>query len=137
MEKVQNKQVEESTKKNPEMHYLWWHDNRGHKRFSAGRAFYSVDNGDFCVHINLLETSSKNGMRDEYYLKPVLSTNESIYFRLEKVIHKNDRTLRVCVGEGIKNSQTNGDIHIQIEPLTGVNKKLILKLDEKKEQVNE
>ncbi|MDH4468004.1 MAG: hypothetical protein QE271_08100 [Bacteriovoracaceae bacterium] len=136
MQTLQMAQIQVQTTKRSEMFYLWWYDKNTNKKFCAGRAFYSDAQGDFSLFINLLESGNKSAKRDEYYLRPTETTNDLVYFRLEKVVHKNDRTHRFCIGEGFQSKMTNGDIHIHIEPLTGFNKKLILSLNEKKEQIH-
>lgn len=129
--------VKEEAPKNQDMFYLWWFNRNTNKKFCAGRAFYSDKQGDFCLLINLLESSSKENKRDEYYLRPAQVSDESIYFRLEKVVHKNDRSHRFCIGEGFQSKNTSGDIHINIEPLTSFSKKLILSMNQEKDKSNE
>jgi hypothetical protein len=120
--------------KNPNMFYLWWLNKTTEKRFCAGRAFYSEKNGDFSVFINLLESSTQEGRKDELYLRPVQVTEEHIYFRLEKVVHRSNKSHRFCIGEAFQSKKTNGDIHIHIEPLTGFNKKLVLSMSKQKDK---
>lgn len=114
------------TKKNRNMHYLWWVNQNTQKRFCAGRAFYSETTGDYALFINLLEASSNEGRRDEIYLKPIQSTDESIYYRIEKVIRRDGKKHRFCIGEAFKNESTKGDIQMNIEPLTSYSKKLVM-----------
>lgn len=118
---------------NPNMHNLWWVNQKTQKRFCAGRAFYSEKTGDFALFINLLEASSNEGKRDELYLRPVKLTEDSIYYKLDKVIHRNGKTLRFTIGEAYQNKHTQGDIHILIEPLTNFYKKLVINLTENRE----
>ncbi len=115
------------------MHYLWWVNQKNQKRFCAGRTFYSEKTGDFSLYINLLETSSGEDKRDELYLRPVKLGEDFICYRLDKVIHRNGRTLRFTIGEAIQNKETQGDIHIHIEPLTNFYKKLVINLTENRE----
>jgi hypothetical protein len=132
---LQQVQIQET--KNLNKYNLWWENPKTNKKFSAGRAFYNEDKGDFCLLINLLESSAKDSKRDEYYLRPAQVTEDCIYFRLEKVIHKKDRSHRFCIGEGFQSKTTNGDIHIHIEPLTSFSKKLVLSMNQEKEKSNE
>jgi hypothetical protein len=118
---------------NPNMHCLWWVNQKTQKRFCAGRAFYSEKTGDFALFINLLEASSNEGSRDELYLRPVKLSEDSIYYKLDKIIHRDGKTLRFTIGEAYQNKHTNGDIHIFIEPLTNFYKKLVINLTENKE----
>ena len=118
---------------NPNMHYLWWFNQNTQKRFCAGRAFYLEKSGDFSLYVNLLEASAIDGRRDEIYLRPVKVSEDSIYYKVDKVIYREDKTLRFTIGEAFQNKQTNGDIHILIEPLTNFYKKLVINLTEKKE----
>lgn len=119
-------QTEKQT--NPNMHYLWWANLKTKKQFCGGRAFFSEKTGDFQLFINLLEGSSHDGRRDEVYLRPVNVSEESIYYRLEKIVRRNDRAMRFCIGEAFQSKLTNGDIHIHIEPLTNPYKKLVINL---------
>ncbi len=118
---------------NPNMHYLWWVNSKTQKRFCAGRAFFSEKTGDFALFINLLEASSSETKRDELYLHPVKVSEDSIYYRLEKVIRRDGKVMRFCIGEAFQSKQTNGDIHIHIEPLTNFYKKLVINLTENRE----
>lgn len=118
---------------NPNMHYLWWVNQKTQKRTCAGRAFYSEKTGDFALFINLLETGSNEGNRDELYLRPVKLSEDAIYYKLDKVIHRDGKALRFTIGEGYQNKNTQGDIHILIEPLTNFYKKLVINLTENRE----
>lgn len=118
---------------NPNMHYLWWVNQKTQKRFCAGRAFYLEKSGDFALYVNLLEASATDGKRDEIYLRPVKVSEDSIYYKVDKVIYREDKTLRFTIGEAYQNKNTNGDIHINIEPLTSFYKKLVINLTENKE----
>lgn len=137
MQLLQIQEQSEPETKNQNMFHLWWVNRNNDKRFCAGRAFYNEKNGDFSLLINLLESSSKEPKRDELYLRAIQASEDQVYFRLEKVIHRPNRTLRFCVGEGFQNKTTGGDIHINIEPLTGFNKKLVLSLNPKKDGSHE
>lgn len=121
---------------NPNMHYLWWVNLKTQKRFCAGRAFYLERSGDFSLYVNLLEASATEGRRDEIYLRPVKVSDDSIYYKVDKVIYREDKTLRFTIGEAYQNQNTNGDIHIIIEPLTNYYKKLVINLSEKQEVKN-
>ncbi|MFY7991928.1 MAG: hypothetical protein ACOVP4_01440 [Bacteriovoracaceae bacterium] len=121
---------------NPNMHYLWWVNQKSQKRFCAGRAFYLEKSGDFSLYVNLLEASAIDGRRDEIYLRPVNVSDDSIYYKVDKVIYRDDKTLRFTIGEAYQNKQTNGDIHILIEPLTNFYKKLVINLTENREVKN-
>jgi hypothetical protein len=120
-------------KKNSNMFHLWWVNKKTQKKFCAGRAFYSDKNGDFTLFINLLESSSADGRKDELYLRPVEVTEDQIYYRLEKVVHRNNKSMRFWIGEAFQSKRTDGDIHIHIEPLTGYTKKLVLCITKPKE----
>lgn len=120
-------------KSNSTMFYLWWINKQTKKRFCAGRAFYSEENGDFSMLINLLETSSKDGIKEEIFLRPIQVKEDNVYYRLEKVIRKGNKSHRFCIGEAFQNANTDGDIHINIEPLTGQGKVLVLSLTEQSE----
>ncbi|MFP5386033.1 MAG: hypothetical protein ACLGHN_08150 [Bacteriovoracia bacterium] len=128
-----NKMSSSNTKSN--MFYLWWLNKHTKKRFCAGRAFYSEGNGDYSVLINLLETSSKDGVKEEMFLRPIQVKEDNVYYRLEKVVRKGTKSHRFCIGEAFQNANTEGDIHIFIEPLTNAGKVLVLSLAEKTEQV--
>jgi hypothetical protein len=121
--------------KKSNMFYLWWFNKQTKKRFCAGRAFYSEENGDFSILINLLETSSKDGVKEEMFLRPIQVKEDNVYYRLEKVIRKGAKSHRFCIGEAFQNASTEGDIHILIEPLTHSGKVLVLSLTEKSEQL--
>ncbi|MFZ4713620.1 MAG: hypothetical protein ACOYL6_07915 [Bacteriovoracaceae bacterium] len=121
---------------NPNMHYLWWVNQKSQKRFCAGRAFYLEKSGDFSLYVNLLEASAIDGRRDEIYLRPVNVSDDSIYYKVDKVIYRDNKTLRFTIGEAYQNKQTNGDIHILIEPLTNFYKKLVINLTENREVKN-
>lgn len=118
---------------NPNMHHLWWVNQKSQTRFCAGRAFYSEKTGDFSLYINLLESTAINGKRDEIFLRPVNVSDDSINYKVDKVIYRDDKTLRFTIGKAYQNKQTNGDIHILIEPLTNFYKKLVINLTENKE----
>ncbi len=118
---------------NPNMHYLWWVNQKTKKRFCAGRAFYLEKSGDFSLYVNLLEASAIDGRRDEIYLRPVKVSEDSIHYKVDKVIYREDKTLRFTIGEAYQNNLTNGDIHILIEPLTNFYKKLVINLTENRE----
>jgi hypothetical protein len=60
-------------------------------------------------------------------------SSSSTYYRLEKVIYKQDKTIRVCIGEGFQGEDHEGDIFIRLEPLTGHGKTLTLSLKSTKE----
>ena len=128
--------VNTSKKNKSEMFYLWWFNKQTKKRFCAGRAFYSEKNGDFSVLINLLETSSKDSLNEEIFLRPIQVKEDSVYYRLEKVIHKGSKSHRFSIGEGFQNVSTDGDIHILIEPLTNSGKVLVLSFGEKSEAIS-
>ncbi len=125
------------TTKNKNMYYLWWVNQNTQKKFCAGRAFYCEQTGDYALFINLLEASSNDGRRDELYLKPIQASDGSIYFRLEKVIRRDAKKHRFCIGEAFQSEKTNGDIHVHIEPLTSYSKKLVLVLGVNKGAENE
>jgi hypothetical protein len=118
---------------NPNVHNLWWVNQKTKKKFCAGRAWYLDRTGEFVLYINLLEASATEGRRDEIYLRPVKLTETSIYYKVEKVIYKEDQALRFPIGEAFQNKHTNGDIHIRIEPLTSFNKRLVIDLTENRE----
>lgn len=118
------------------MHYLWWVNQKTQKRFCAGRAFYLDKSGDFALYVNLLEASASNGRPDEIYLRPVKVNEDSIHYKVDKIIYREDKTLRFAIGEAYQNQHTNGDIHINIEPLTSFYKKLVINLTENKEVKN-
>lgn len=134
MNTTQQKINHSQENKAPNMFYLWWLNKNSKKRFCAGRAFYSEKSGDFSMLINLLETSSKDGLKEELFLKPIQVTDSSVYFRLEKVVHKGNKSHRFCIGEGFQNVNTEGDIHIQIEPLTHSGKVLVLSMSQQTEE---
>jgi len=115
------------------MHQLWWGNTKNDKKFSAGRAFYCESKGDFALFINLLEESAEFGKRSEVYLRPVQMSSSNTYYRLEKVIYKHDKSIRVCIGEGFQGEDHEGDIFIRLEPLTGNGKTLTLSLKSTKE----
>jgi hypothetical protein len=119
------------------MHQLWWGNTKNDKKFSAGRAFYCEGKGDFALFINLLEESAEYGKRSEIYLRPVQMTCNATYYRLEKVIYKQDKTIRTCIGEGFQGEDHEGDIFIRLEPLTGNGKTLTLSLKPTKESSND
>ncbi len=118
---------------NPNMHHLWWVNQKSQTRFCAGRAFYSEKTGDFSLYINLLESTAINGKRDEIFLRPVNVSDDSINYKVDKVIYRDDKSLRFTIGKAYQNKHTNGDIHILIEPLTNFYKKLVINLTENKE----
>ena len=118
---------------NPNMHYLWWVNQKTQKRFCAGRAFYLEKSGDFVLYVNLLEASATEGRHDEIYLCPVKLTENSIYYKVDKIVYRDDKTMRFTIGEAYQNKHTNGDIHILIEPLTNFYKKLVINLTENNE----
>lgn len=122
-----------SHEKSSNMHQLWWGNNKNDKKFSAGRAFYCEGKGDFAMFINLLEESCDAGKRSEIYLRPVQMSSTQTYYRLEKVIYKHDKTIRVCIGEGFQGENHESDIFIRLEPLTGQGKTLTLSLISAKE----
>lgn len=115
---------------NPNMHYLWWLNQKTQKKFCAGRAFYLEKSGDYALYINLLENGSDEGRKESFYLRPVNLTHDCIYFKLEKVIQKDGKSMRFCIGEGFQSEKTSGEIHIHIEPLTNFDKKLVINLSE-------
>ena len=118
---------------NPNMHYLWLVNQKTQKRFCAGRAFYLEKSGDFVLYVNLLEASATEGRHDEIYLCPVKLTENSIYYKVDKIVYRDDKTMRFTIGEAYQNKHTNGDIHILIEPLTNFYKKLVINLTENNE----
>lgn len=123
--------------KSSNMHQLWWGNSKSDKKFSAGRAFYCEGKGDFALFINLLEESAEVGKRSELYLRPVQMSSSNTYYRLEKIIYKQDKTIRVCIGEGFQGEDHEGDIFIRLEPLTGNGKTLTLSLKPTKELSND
>ena len=135
MKLVQVQQFAQEEKQS--VYHLWWFNKSTNKKFSARRAFYSDLQGDFSLLINLFENSRKEGRKEEYYLRATSCANGCTFYTLEKVIHKNERRLRFCIGEGFQSKHTGGDIHIHIEPLTGYSKKLVLCLNEQKGNGNE
>jgi hypothetical protein len=136
METITQNQEQETKTQNPNMFYLWWLNKNTQKLFCAGRAFYSENTGDFSLMINLLETSTGGNKKDGIYLRPIQSNESHVYFRVEKVIHKGDRSHRFLIGEGFQSIETDGDIHIHLEPLTSFNKKLVLTMTPKKDETN-
>jgi hypothetical protein len=123
--------------KNPNLHRLWWVNQKTKKKFCAGRAFYLEKSGEFVLYVNLLEASATDGRRDEIYLRPVKVSEESIYYKVDKVIYRDDKTLRFTIGEAYQNKYTSGDIHILIEPLTNFFKKLVIDLTENRKESSE
>lgn len=124
---------QDAPKKSTNMHYLWWGNSKNDKKFCAGRAFYCEGKGDYALFINLLEESSENSKRSEIFLRPVQMSCTSTYYRLEKVIYKQDKTIRVCIGEGFQGEDHEDDIFIRLEPLTGNGKTLTLSLTSSKD----
>lgn len=134
MHSTQQNTNQSQENKTTNMFYLWWFNKNSKKRFCAGRAFYSEKSGDFSMLINLLETSSRDGLKEELFLKPIQVADSNVYYRLEKVIHKGSKSHRFCIGEGFQNANTDGDIHILIEPLTHSGKVLVLSLGQQPDE---
>jgi hypothetical protein len=129
--------METENTKNQNMYYLWWVNQNTQKKFCAGRAFYREEYGDYALYINLLETSSTEGRRDEFYLKPTETMDELIRFNIIKVFRRNEKSYRFCIGDGFLGKKTAGDIHLHIEPLTSYGKRLVLSLNQTEGKKND
>lgn len=112
--------------------YLWWVNPKTGKRVHAGQAYYNSERGDYALVISALEVSYQNKKPFEIYLRPITTSNNSIYFRLEKVIFTRGSHKRLTIGEACLNNSTKGDVHISIEPFTNPFKQLVLTLSANK-----
>ena len=96
---------------------LWWLDQQTQKHFPAGVAFHDEKFGEYRLKIDMHP-------ENQYYLRPLNSTNDLINYRVEVVIKKNGKFhQRKLVGEGYSSTGTNEDIIITLGPYS---KKLLL-----------
>ncbi|MFT6631894.1 MAG: hypothetical protein ACJAS4_001855 [Bacteriovoracaceae bacterium] len=96
---------------------LWWLDQQTNKYFPAGVAFHDEKYGEYRLKIDMHP-------ENQYYLRPLNSTDDQINFRVEVVIKRNGKFhQRKLIGEGFSNTETNGDIIMTLGPYT---KKLLL-----------
>ena len=113
--------------------HLWWLNTKTNKRVHAGLAYFNEEKGDYSLVISSLETSYEHKRPFEVFLRPILTSASSIYYRVEKVIFCKRKVNRHTVGEAFLNEKTNCDIHITFEPYTSSEKKLVLTLNKKQE----
>ena len=118
MNKTNSNNVQSDCKVKPNMFHLYWLNRHTKKKFSAGRAFYNEKTGDYQLLINILDSSNGGERRDEIFLKPANHSNDRTYFKVEKVMHKQQKVQRFSIGEGFYHQETEGDIHILIPPFT-------------------
>jgi hypothetical protein len=96
---------------------LWWHDQQTNKYYPAGVAFHVEQFGEYRLKIDMHP-------ENQYYLKPMDSTNGSINFGVEVVIKRNGKFhQRRPIGEGFSSQETKGDIVMTLGPYT---RKLLL-----------
>ena len=96
---------------------LWWYDQQTNKYYPAGVAFHDEQFGEYRLKIDMHP-------ENQYYLKPMDSTNGHINFRVEVVIKRNGKFhQRRPIGEGFSSPDTNGDIVMNLGPYT---RKLLL-----------
>ena len=96
---------------------LWWYDQQTNKYYPAGVAFHDEQFGEYRLKIDMHP-------ENQYYLKPMDSTNGYINFRVEVVIKRNGKFhQRRPIGEGFSSPDTNGDIVMNLGPYS---RKLLL-----------
>jgi hypothetical protein len=96
---------------------LWWFDEQTKNYFPAGVAFHDEQYGEYRLKIDMHP-------ENQYYLRPLESSNDLINYRVEVIIKKNGKFYqRKIVGEGRSSNATQGDIVISLGPYS---KKLIL-----------
>ena len=104
-------------KQKNETYQLYWCEPQSNKHFPAGVAFHDEQFGEYRLKIDMYPDN-------QYYLKALNSTDETVNYRVEVVIKKNGKFhQRKVVGEGYSSSQTDGDIIMSLGPYT---KKLLL-----------
>ena len=126
--------MEKENQKVRDNFHLWWVNTKSNKRFYAGRAYYNEEKGDYALIINFLESSYETKKSSEIYLRPINTLPDHSYFRVEKVISRKGKSDRFPIGDAWLSKETQGDIFINIEPLTSFHKKLVLTLPEKNEE---
>lgn len=100
--------------KENQAHHLWWFDKEQERYLPAGVAFYEESYGEYRLKIDVHP-------ENQYYLRPILSTESGTQYRVEVVIKKKGKFKdRKAVGEGYTNQSTHGDIFINIGPYTRV-----------------
>lgn len=114
--------------------HLWWLNTKTNKRLHAGLAYFNEEKGDYSLLVSSLETSYEKKRHFEVFLRPILTSCSSIYYRVEKVIFCKGKVNRHTVGEAFFNQKTNGEVHITFEPYTSSEKKLVLSLNKKQEE---
>lgn len=119
-----------------EVFHLWWANEKTKKRSYAGRAYYNEEKADYALIINLLESSHQGRRTQEIFLRPITNQNGSTYFRVEKVIQRKDKSVRFSIGEAWQHKENQGDIYINIDPLTNFFKRLVLTIPQQKEVNN-
>ncbi|MBK24510.1 MAG: hypothetical protein CME70_11000 [Halobacteriovorax sp.] len=106
-----------ANKQKNETFQLYWFEPQSNKYFPAGVAFHDEQFGEYRLKIDMYPDN-------QYYLKALNSTDETVSYRVEVVVKKNGKFhQRKVVGEGYSSSQTNGDIIMSLGPYT---KKLLL-----------
>lgn len=94
----------------PEALLLWWLDSKTGKNLPAGVAFHDEKFGEYRLKIDVLPEV-------QYYLRPISTEGESVYFRVEVVIKRDGKFhQRKSVGEGWSNKETKGDVFITLGP---------------------
>ena len=114
--------------------HLWWFNPKTNKRLHAGLAYFNQPKGDFSLVLSSLELSYKDKRPFEIFLRPVLTSASSIYYRVEKVICCKGRVNRLTIGEAYLNEKTDGEVHITLEPYTSSEKMLVLTLKNSQEK---
>ncbi len=106
-----------ANKQKNETFQLWWFEPDSKKLFPAGVAFHDEQFGEYRLKIDMFP-------ENQYYLKPLNSTDNVVNYRVEVVIKKNGKFhQRKVVGIGQSGPDTNGDIVMTLGPYS---KKLLL-----------
>ena len=87
---------------------LGWLDPRDNRVNYAGVSFYKPTYGEYLLKID--EESNEK----RYFLKPSISENNRITYRMELVLKRKDGSFRKrqLVGSGYSNAETNGNVFV-------------------------
>jgi hypothetical protein len=115
-------EANETSSHAPATYYMDWVDPITGGCFSAGKAVYQKDSGEFLLRIH--EEPEHNSI----YLRPVDGYEDGLFYFVEVQKHEGGIGKKEIIGEGFYNPKTGGDIHVHYGSKF---KKLVIRLSEK------
>src|SRR5210317_1966393 len=98
---------------------LWWHDKHSDRFLPAGVAFHNENHGDYTLKLDIHPDQ-------KFILRPISTLDDQTEYRIELFYKREGKApLKRCIGRGVSNYNTNGNVHIELNPYV---KALILML---------